>query len=243
MKTKVMKFGGTSLRNENTRKYVYRHIKKYIDTNKIVIVVSAMGRYPDAYATDTLLSIGSEHLSKEEKARLVSIGEQLSALKVCSELLDSGIRAYALPFTNSGIITDGNYDYAKVIKLDAKNIINKFPYYDVIVVGGFIGITRNGKITTLGRGGSDYSAVLFADMLGLKEVDIFTDVDGVYDIDPNRNEYAMKYDQLTYNEMLNMKARVLHDRCVNYAKEHSIRLNLKGTFSTGNGTIIGKKAK
>ena len=88
MNLKVMKFGGTSLRSEATRKYVYRHILEYQKTHKIVLVVSAMGRYPDAYATDTLLSLGSEYLSKEEKARLVSMGEQLSTLKVCSELLD-----------------------------------------------------------------------------------------------------------------------------------------------------------
>lgn len=81
-------------------------------------------------------------------------------------------------------------------------------------------------------------AVLFADMLDLKEVDIYTDVDGVYDKDPKLNEYAIKYDKLTYDEMLNMKSRVLHDRCVNYAKDHHIRIYLKGTFSTSQGTIV-----
>ena len=98
MNMKVMKFGGTSLRSEATRKYVYRHVLESSKTNKVIVVVSAMGRYPDAYATDTLLSMGSEFLTRQEKARLVSMGEQLSALKICSELLDMGIRAYALPF-------------------------------------------------------------------------------------------------------------------------------------------------
>lgn len=233
-----MKFGGTSLRSDTTRKYVYRHILDYSKANKIVIVVSAMGRYPDAYATDTLLSLGSEYLSKEEKARLVSMGEQISTLKICSELVEMGIRAYALPFLDCGILTDENYDYASVLSLDNKEIKKKLHQYDVIVVGGFIGIAPNGKITTLGRGGSDYSAVLFADMLGLKEVDIFTDVDGVYDKDPKMNEYAIRYDTLTYDEMLNMKSRVLHDRCVSYAKEHTITIYLKGTFSNSKGTII-----
>lgn len=238
MNMKVMKFGGTSLRSETTRKYVYRHILEYSKTNKIVIVVSAMGRYPDAYATDTLLTLGSEYLSKEEKARLVSMGEQISTLKVCSELVEMGINAYALPFLDCGILTDENYDYARVLKLDNKEIKKKLQQYDIVVVGGFIGIAPNGKITTLGRGGSDYSAVLFADMLDLKEVDIFTDVDGVYDKDPKMNEYAIRYDKLTYDEMLNMKSRVLHDRCVSYAKDHNIRIYLKGTFSASKGTII-----
>lgn len=238
MNMKVMKFGGTSLRSEATRKYVYRHIIENSKTNKLILVVSAMGRYPDAYATDTLLSLGSDQLSKEEKARLVSIGEQLSAIKVCSELLEMGIQAYALPFLNCGILTDDNYDYAKVLKLDHQEIMKALSYHDVVVVGGFIGITPSGNITTLGRGGSDYSAVLYADMLDLKEVDIYTDVDGVYDQDPKLSDFAIRYDRLTYDEMLNMNSRVLHDRCVAYAKDHHIRIYLKGTFSGGQGTII-----
>lgn len=238
MNIKVMKFGGTSLRNEKTRKHVYRHILKNIVNHKVVVVVSAMGRYPDTYATDTLLSLGSEYLSKEERARLVSMGEQISALKVCSELLELEIRAFALPFFSCGILTDENYEYAKVLKLDNKEIKHKLQEYDVIVVSGFIGISYHGNVTTLGRGGSDYSAALFADMLDLKAVEIYTDVDGVYNVDPKLEDCAIKYDVLSYDEMLNMKSRVLHDRCVNYAKEHQIKIYLKGTFSNGEGTLI-----
>lgn len=238
MNIKVMKFGGTSLRNEETRKYVYRHILEYKNTSKIVVVVSAMGRYPDAYATDTLLSMGSNSLTREEKARLVSMGEQLSALKVCSELLDMGLRANALSFFDCGILTDDNYEYANVLKLDSVTLRKKLQQYDILVVTGFVGVSPLGHVTTLGRGGSDYSAVLFAHMLDLKEVDIYTDVDGVYDIDPKLSEYARKYDKLTYDEMLNMKSRVLHDRCINYAKEYHIKIYLKGTFSMSKGTII-----
>lgn len=238
MDMKVMKFGGTSLKSEKTRKHVYRHILENLKSHKIILVASAMGRYPDMYATDTLLAMGSDNLSKEEKARLVSMGEQISALKICSELLDMGIRAYALPFFNCGILTDENYDYAKVLKLDNKELKQKLQTYDVLVVGGFIGISFHGNVTTLGRGGSDYSATLFADMMGLKEVEIYTDVDGVYDIDPKVEDCAIKYDTLTYDEMLNMKSRVLHDRCVSYAKDHHIAIYLKGTFSSGEGTLI-----
>ncbi len=238
MDIKVMKFGGTSLRSEATRKYVYRHVKDALTNTKVVMVVSAMGRYPDAYATDTLLSLGSELLSKEERSRLVSIGEQLSAIKICSELRDMGIRAFSLDFIDNGIRTDNNYDYAKVIKLDNKEIKMKLREYDVIVVGGFIATSYEHKVTTLGRGGSDYSAVLFAHMLGLREVDIYTDVDGVYDHDPKLNECAVRYDRLNYDEMLNMKSRVLHDRSVLFAKKHEITIHLKGTFSNHAGTII-----
>lgn len=233
-----MKFGGTSLRSEQTRKYVHRHISNAIIKHKVIVVVSAMGRYPDVYATDTLQSIGSDDLSKEEKALLLSIGEQLSTLKVCSELLDLGIRACTLPFSRCGILTDENYEYAKVIKLDDKEMMQKLQCYDVIVVGGFIATSFHGTITTLGRGGSDYSATLFASMLHVGEVEIYTDVDGVYNKDPKLDECAVKYDVLTYDEMLNMKSRVLHDRCVTYAKEHHIEIHLKGTFSNGEGTRI-----
>lgn len=238
MNVKVMKFGGTSLRSEATRKHAYRHILDAATTNKVIVVVSAMGRFPDAYATDTLLSLGSDALSKEERAKLVSIGEQLSSIKICSELLDMGIKAFSLSFSDSGIHSDDNYEYAKVLKLDNTEIKKKLNEYDVIVVGGFIAMSYANKVTTLGRGGSDYSAVLFAKMLDLKEVDIYSDVEGVYDYDPKINEFAIRYDNLTYDEMLNMKSRVLHDRCVNFAKEHQIRIYLKGTFSSGTGTII-----
>lgn len=238
MNVKILKFGGTSLRSEATRKYAYRHILDEVASHKLIVVVSAMGRYPDSYATDTLLALGSEQLSKEERAKLVSIGEQLAAIKVCSELLEMGVKAFSLSFQDSGIRTDNNYEYAKVIKLDNKEIKTKLNEYDVIVVGGFIGVSYQQKVTTLGRGGSDYSAVLFAKMLDVKEVDIYTDVDGVYDQDPKLSDFAVRYDKLTYDEMLNMKSRVLHDRCVDFAKDNHIRIYLKGTFSNSTGTII-----
>ena len=101
-----MKFGGTSLSDEKVRRSAYRHILEEVKHAKVLVVVSAMGRYPDPYATDTLLSMGSPLLTKEEKARLVSMGEQLSALIVASELLDIGISAYALPFHKNGILSD-----------------------------------------------------------------------------------------------------------------------------------------
>lgn len=240
MKIRVMKFGGTSLRNRKTRTYVYRHVIEASKTSKVVLVVSAMGRYPDAYATDTLLSIGNEHITKEESARLVSIGEQLSALTVCSELQEMGLSSYAMPFSDAGIITDDTYEYARVLDLNSHALRDRLKTYDIIVVGGFIGISQEGKVTTLGRGGSDYSAVLFADMLDLNEVEIYTDVDGVYTTDPKLHTYAAKYDHLSFDEMLSMKSRVLHDRCVSYAKQRSITIHLKGTFSTSAGTMISQ---
>ncbi|MEG2799874.1 MAG: aspartate kinase [Erysipelotrichaceae bacterium] len=238
MKLKVLKFGGTSLRSAATRKYVYQHIMSFAKDYKLIIVVSAMGSYGDPYATDTLISLGSDALASEEKASLVSLGEQLSSLVVCSELLGLGLSSYALPFQYAGIITDHNYDYAKVVKLDNTRIKNKLNDVDIIVVGGFIAMNALKEVTTLGRGGSDYSAVLFAKMLGLDEVSIFTDVDGVYDVDPKISNIALKYEHLSYDEMLNINSRVLHDRCVSFAKEEHIKIYLRGTFSKNMGTLV-----
>ncbi|WP_075876956.1 aspartate kinase [Merdibacter massiliensis] len=238
MNIKIMKFGGTSLSDEKARKQAYSHIIEELKQAKVLVVVSAMGRYPSPYATDTLLSMGSSRLTKEEKARLVSMGEQLSALIVCSELLNMGIAAYALPFHKNGILTDYHYEYANVLSLSPRCIKQTLAHHDVAVASGFIAQAPCGDVTTLGRGGSDFSAVLFADMLGTKQVDIYTDVDGVYDIDPKLSPLAKRYDHLTYDEMLNMKVRVLHDRCVQYAKEKNIQIHLRGTFTKETGTII-----
>ena len=233
-----MKFGGTSLSDEKVRRSAYRHILEEVKHAKVLVVVSAMGRYPDPYATDTLLSMGSPLLTKEEKARLVSMGEQLSALIVASELLDIGISAYALPFHKNGILSDHQYEYANVLALSARCVQQALSQHQVVVARGFIAQAPCGDVTTLGRGGSDFSAVLFAHMLGLDEVDIYTDVDGVYDIDPKVSSFAIRYERLSYDEMLNMKVRVLHERCVQYAKEKKIRIRLRGTFSQGEGTLI-----
>lgn len=238
LKLKVMKFGGTSLKSVITREYVYAHVMKYSREYKIILVVSALGRYPNAFATDTLLSYASDKMCKEEQAWLASIGEQYSTLRVCSELLERNMRVKAISYIDAGIITDEQYDYANLLKLDNTQISSYLKDYDILVVGGFLGVNKLGKVTTLGRGGSDYSAVLFAHMMNLDSVEIYSDVDGVYDSDPNLNKHAKKYAHLSYDEMLNLKSRVIHDRCVDYAKLHQIRIHLLGTFSENEGTFI-----
>lgn len=238
MKVKVMKFGGTSLKSVVTREYVYAHIKKYAHEYKIIMVVSAMGRYPNPFSTDTLLSYASTYASKEEKAWLASLGEQYSALRVSSELLNLGYKARAIPYVEAGIISDDRYEYGNVIRLDDTCLKMYLKEYDILVVGGFIAQNEAHKVTTLGRGGSDYSAVLFAHMMGLEEVEIYSDVDGVYNKDPNISSDAKKYTTITYDEMLNLKSQVLEDRCVAYAKIEQIKIHLLGTFSENNGTFV-----
>ncbi len=238
MKLKVMKFGGTSLKSVVTREYVYAHIQKYKNDYKIILIVSAMGRYPDAFATDTLLSYAHPQMNKEEKAWLASIGEQYSVLRISSELLQRGYRVKAIHYIEAGIVSDFQYEYANVLHFDDTYIKNYLESYDILVIGGFLGVNMAKKVTTLGRGGSDYSAVLYAHMLGLSEVEIYTDVDGVYDKDPNISTNAKKYHRLSYDEMLNLKSRVLEDRCVEYAKVNHIKIHLLGTFSENEGTFV-----
>lgn len=237
-KIKVMKFGGTSLKSIITREYVYAHLMKYAGESKIILVVSALGRYPNAFATDTLLSYANDRMSKEEQAWLASIGEQYATLRVCSELLERRLKVRAVSYREAGIITDEQFDYANVLRLDDQYIQSYLNHYDILVIGGFLGVSENGRLTTLGRGGSDYSAVLLADMMQLKEVEIYSDVDGVYDSDPNLNKHAKKYQQLSYDAMLNLKSRVLHERCVDYAKKANIVIHVLGTFSENEGTYV-----
>ena len=238
MNYKICKFGGTSISNDIRCQCALNIVKKMNQTHKVIVVISAIGRMGDPYATDTLAAMGNPYLSEQEKARLLSMGELISSISFSGKLRAMGINAYALSFRESGIITDDNYECANVLKLDNSEILKLIDAYDVLVVCGFIGMNINGEITTLGRGGSDYTAVLVAKMLGLDEVIIYTDVDGIYDSDPKLNIHAKRYQEITYHKMLAMHSKVLHDKCVEFAQKNKIKIHLKGTFSNEDGTIV-----
>lgn len=238
MTIQCMKFGGTSVSDETRVGYALNIVKDKANTNKVVVVISAMGRMGDPYATDTLASLGNDYLSEQEKARLLSMGELVSAVRFSSKLRAMGINAYALSFREAGILTDDNYANASIVSLDNTELVKLLEAYDVLIVCGFVAMNAIGEITTLGRGGSDFTAVLVADMLQLKEVEIYTDVDGIYDSDPRLNKAAKKYREITYHQMLAMHSKVLHDRCVDYAAKKEIRIILKSTFSKEYGTLV-----
>lgn len=238
MNIQICKFGGTSLSNDERCQYALNICKEKAEQGKVIVVVSAMGRYGDPYATDTLATLGNEYLSEQETARLLSMGELVSSIRFCSKLRACGINAYALSFKETGILTDDNYLCANVVDMDSHDFKQMLEAYDVLVVCGFVGMNSMGEITTLGRGGSDYTAVLVAKMLDVNEVEIYTDVDGVYDSDPKINKNAKKYKEITYHHMLALHCRVIHDRCIDFAAKNHIRIFLKGTFSDDAGTII-----
>lgn len=243
MEVIVQKFGGTSTRNEITRDRMYQNIIRELNqNNKVVAVVSAMGRYDDPYATDTLLSIvDTQYLTDEEIDRLTSIGETISTLVVKSELTKKGYRVETVTNAELGIMTDANHMNATITTVEGRHIIEKLKKADVVVCPGFQGYSQNGKITTLGRGGSDLSAVAIGVAIDANEVEIYSDVNGIYTADPRIVPHAMKLDYISYAEMLELSkngAKVLNHRCVQLAAKHNIVIHARSSFDQQEGTYV-----
>ncbi|MBQ6991644.1 MAG: aspartate kinase [Clostridia bacterium] len=236
----VQKFGGSSVSNTENLYKVCKHItEEYDKGNNVVVVVSAQGK-----TTDRLINEESE-ITNEPSLRehdvLVSVGEQISAAKLVMCLNKLNYKAISFMGWQLPIYTNQNYGDAKIITINTKRISEAFEENKIVVVAGFQGITEDGDITTLGRGGSDTTAVALAAFLKAEKAYIFTDVDGVYSDDPNKNKNAIKYKQLSYNEMLDMAnngAKVLHNKSVEFAKHYQVPIVVKSTFKNGEGTII-----
>lgn len=243
MKVIVQKFGGTSTRNQETRQNMYKNIIRELNQgNKVVAVVSAMGRYDDPYATDTLLSIVDTHeLTDEEIDRLTSIGETISTLVCKSELSQMGYAVDTVTNTELGIMTDSHYMNATITTVEGKHILEKLNGADIVICPGFQGYSQNGKITTLGRGGSDLSAVAIGVAIDASEVEIYSDVNGIYTADPRIVPDAIKLDYISYSEMLELSkngAKVLNHRCVQLAAKHDIVIHARSSFDDQTGTYV-----
>ena len=208
--------------------------------DKVIVVVSAMGRFPSCYATDTLVSLGS-HLSSKEKDRLMSLGETISSLVFLNCCKAHQMHACALSIEQTGIITDDHCQRAHVLHVHAGFLEKALKEYEVVIVPGFTGISLTGNVVTLGRGGSDYSALLIAKTLNLSFVSIYTDVQGVYDKDPNQENDAHLYSLLSCDELLDLidqGAKVMQKESVIFAKAHQITFEVRSTFNNEKGTII-----
>lgn len=243
MKVIVQKFGGTSTRSKETREQMYKNMIRELDKgNKVVAVVSAMGRFDDPYATDTLLSIvDTDFLSREEMDRLTSIGETISALVCKSELASKGYRVESVANAELGIITDSNYLNATIRKVDGQYILDKLKTADIVICPGFQGYSKKGKITTLGRGGSDLSAVAVGVAIDASEVEIYSDVNGIYTADPRIVPDAKKLNYISYSEMLELSkngAKVLNHRCVQLAAKHNVVIHARSSFDHSQGTYV-----
>lgn len=241
----VQKFGGTSVSTHERRLMVVDKILKAKKEGfSPVVIVSAMGRKGQPYATDTLLSLIGEEFKNSNKLAadlLMSCGEIISTVVMSEELNKKNLQAVPLTGGQAGIITSDNYNDASVLRVDTDNIMNVIKEGKIPVVAGFQGRSEKGFITTLGRGGSDVTASLLGVALKAKEVQIYTDVDGIMTADPRIVSDALLIEKIGYNEVFQFAdqgAKVIHPRAVEVAMKGNIPLVIKNTLNECKGTII-----
>ncbi len=243
MDTIVIKFGGSSVAdNEKLQFVASKTIKLYEENNNIVVVVSAQGKTTDKFIKE------AEELSLKPKARemdvLLSAGEQISASKLAILLNYLGYEAISLMGWQVGIHTNDENQNAKIEYIDTNRIEKELEDGKIVVVAGFQGIDSNNNITTLGRGGSDTTAVALAAALQAKQCYIYSDVDGIYTADPNKITKTRKLKDISYEEMHSLSsegAKVLHDRCVEIAERNNVSVITGSTFNDNPGTVISHK--
>ncbi len=241
MEIGVIKFGGSSLGSPQARSRVVQILKSLCTDRKVIAVVSAMGRYPAPYATDTLMSL-AEGLTARQQDQLISVGELISTLKMHSLCRHCGICSAPLNTRQLGIITDDHYGQAQVLEVRTETLRQTLRQADCVIVPGFQGMTKDQEITTLGRGGSDYTAMLIAAALNVKEVRIITDVDGIYDRDPKQDPQAQRFDRIDYDrllELIDQGAQVMQRQSIEYARQHQLRVWVGSLMNPGKGTWIG----
>lgn len=240
MDTIVVKFGGSSVAdNEKLRIVAEKVIKLYEEDNNVVVVVSAQGK-----TTDRLIQEAKELSNKpnrREMDSLLSVGEQISACKLSILLNELGYKTISFTGWQAGIHTNDEYQNAKIQYIDTSKILKELDLNKIVVVTGFQGIDDKNYITTLGRGGSDTTAVALAAELEAKECYIYSDVDGIYTADPNKVPNAKKLTNISYEEMQALSsegAKVLHDRCVEIGEKYDVPIITGSTFNENPGTYI-----
>jgi len=241
----VMKFGGTSLRDEDCRSHALKHIKNYHKSGeRIVVVVSAMGRKGEPYATDTLVALlrGVGHnINPRELDLVMSVGETLSSAYFSHLLSHNGMPAESFNGRQSGILTDDNAGNAEILDINPARNGDAFVNEYIAVVAGFQGVNDKGDIRTLGRGGSDTSAVALASALGAEKVEIFSDVDGIANCDPRQVEGSSYLESISVNQMLAMAdegSRVIHPRAIKASLKTKTPIIAKNNFNDTEGTLI-----
>jgi len=236
----VQKFGGTSVANLDRMKAVAKIIAETKDKGKqVVAVVSAMGDH-----TDELLELAhqiSTNPSSRELDMLVTTGEQVSMSLLTMTLQELGYQAISLTGWQAGIETEDVHGKARITNIESARVKEELESGKIVIVAGFQGLSSKQEITTLGRGGSDTSAVALAAVLAAELCEIYTDVDGVYTTDPRVVKTARKLNEISYDEMLelaNLGAAVLHPRSVENAKHHGVKLVVRSSFAGVPGTEI-----
>ena len=241
--TIVMKFGGSSVEGPERLKTVAKRIVAVRESgSRVIAVLSAMGN-----TTDDLLDLASQVSATpdpRELDMLISVGERISCALAAMAIKDLGHEAISLTGSQAGIVTDTRHTKAKIVEVRAQRIHEALDDGMIVLVAGFQGVSTGREITTLGRGGSDTTAVALAAALGAESCEIFTDVAGVYSADPRIIADAYKLPIVTYEEMLEMSAsgaKVMALRSVEFARNHGVRLHVRSTFSDAEGTWIQKE--
>ena len=240
MAKKVLKFGGTSVgsidRIIRVSKLIQDETKK---GNKLVVIVSAMSG-----KTDELLNLSksiSKDFSERELDVLVTSGEQVTASLLAGALNKLGIKSRSLMSWQIPILTEGNHNNSRIVNMSTDKINECLNNGEIVIIPGFQGISKMGDLTSIGRGGSDATAVAVAKLLNTDSCEIYTDVDGVYSSDPNKIPVAKKIDKISYEEMLELSslgAKVMQSSAVQTAMMYSIPLHVKSTFTNRDGTKI-----
>ena len=238
----VQKFGGTSVGSVERIDAVAEIIKKASKSKKIIVVVSAMGG-----ETNRLVDLSKHfdaHPNKREFDALVSTGETVSSALLAMALHSKGIKARSYSASQISIRTTDTYSKAKILDVDAEKILKTIYDNTIPIITGFQGVTEGGDITTLGRGGSDTTAVAIAAQVGADRCDIYTDVDGIFTTDPKIVPNAKKLDSITMEEMLELAgqgAKVVQTRAVEFANKYNVPVRVLSSFNSGSGTLISLK--
>ena len=239
----VQKYGGSSVADINKLENVARRVVKSKEAgNDIIVVLSAM-----AGETDRLIQLAhkvADEPDGREYDALISTGEQLTVTLLSIILNRMGFRAKSLLGYQVKIVTDRSYTKARIFHIDTKKICKELKKGTIVVVAGFQGVDKDGNITTLGRGGSDTSAVALAAALKADVCDIYTDVDGIYTADPNICRKARRLSRISYDEMLEMAragAKVLQPRSIELAKKYEVPVYVRSSFTNEGGTLVTKE--
>jgi len=243
MNITVKKFGGSSIESiELINQLASKLAKEKRQGNNIVVVVSAMAK-----TTDYLFSLANQ-ISKtpfqRELDMLVTAGERISMSLLSIALHKNGVPAISFTGSQSGIITDNRHGNARIINVKAYRIQEELQKGKIVIVAGYQGVSHNKEVTTLGRGGSDTTAVALAGFLEAKKCEIYKDVDGVYSADPNKVSQAIKFPNISYKEihfLASSGCKVIHPRAVEFAMKYQIPITIKSTFTDNNGSVISKE--
>ncbi|MBF91885.1 MAG: aspartate kinase [Rickettsiales bacterium] len=243
MSISVLKFGGTSLADHKRIDRIADLIKKLVKSKKkIIVVVSAMSGVTNKLVSE--FNLVSQNVQTPEYDSIISVGEQYSSSIVSSFLKKKKIKARSILGWQIPIKTDSNFSRARIVSVNSDFLKSQLRIFDVLILAGFQGVDDSNYITTLGRGGSDTSAVAIAVSMGLNECQIYTDVEGIYTADPKIVKKAKKISFITYEEILEMASlgsKVLHPRSVELAMKYGITVHVRSSFKKKQGTFVVKE--